>query len=304
MRLIRIYIYVLLLGFVSPTFALAEELAEQVSEWQSRGKRASKTTKKKVATTKARAKQPKKKASTKVSTRQARGKKSSRNVRVRAVRRASQTIAEEKFRLTQEDSVRFASGKLEPVMGQEITPLSEQEAVPMLARFRGGDTTLTKKAIESLYFGHRSKEGEYKALALLQGQVDEEIRASRFEEALVVARRGLFRNPLHLGLLKRACDLAHHIKYAKLELYVWQISEVLHLISNTGDGKTYGTAYRVMSASDALLFEHLWLDTPQSQIGEPQELFDKGQPLIALKIQPEGKEPFVRYYRVGHSTSE
>ncbi len=186
---------------------------------------------------------------------------------------------------------------VKPLMGREIDiPINSE---PLLMRFRHGERNLNLREIEALYFGHQSKADEYAFLTQIEREADEAIRASKYLEALRIVQRGLWRNPLHLGLLSRACELANHEKQAELDLYVWQMGEILNLIENTGDGTTHEKAYRVMSRGDAILFETLWREKPLSSIVERRELLYEGKPLLALTIQEPGSvTKVVRYYSI------
>ncbi len=214
-----------------------------------------------------------------------------------AQRTSSELIDAEVARLRRLDSIRQLHGEPRLVTGQDISAISDTS--PIITRFRRGDTTLMMSSIESLYFGHQTKKGEDSFLAQIESEVDASIKASQYAKALQSAQRGLWRNPAHLGILKRACDLAHHEGHAKVDLYVWQLTELLYLISLTGDGTTHEDAYRVMSVADAYLFETLWLETPTAHILDRRNLTFQGRPLLALTIETEQEgKPLTRYYSI------
>lgn len=184
-----------------------------------------------------------------------------------------------------------------PLAGRSVTVLVDRE--PVLIRFRRGDTSLDMRSIESLYFGHESKADEYAFLTQIESEADALIRQAKYQDALKVTQRGLWRNPMHLGLLKRACDLTHHEQLKEVDKYVWQLAELMHLISKTGDGKTHATAYRVMSRTDAILYETEWLSTPLSDILERRELIFEDKPLMAFEIKgAKGQPNMIRYYSI------
>lgn len=120
-----------------------------------------------------------------------------------------------------------------PLMGLAVERIANME--PMTTRFRRGDTTLTMKNIETLYFARLSKSDDKKFFGDILPKVDEAIRQSKYKEAYALAQKGLWRNPMHIGLIKRACELSEHQgDEAKSDTYVWQIAELFNLIQNTG----------------------------------------------------------------------
>lgn len=206
-------------------------------------------------------------------------------------------LAAERASYARMDSIARALGASQPLMGRDVEVPANIE--PMQTRFRRGDRALTLREIESLYFGHQSRADEYAFLSQIEREADNAIRASSYLQALRIVQRGLWRNPLHLGLLSRACELAHHEKQAETDLYIWQMGEILNLIAHTGDGKTHETAYRVMSRGDAILFETIWLEIPLSAIVDRRELVYDGKPLLSLKIKhPDTAAPITRYYSI------
>lgn len=163
------------------------------------------------------------------------------------------------------DSLRILNGGVQPIIADIQIPSAEVE--PLTTRFRRGDTTLTRETIKALYYGHQSKVGEGSFLDQVERDVDLAISKAKFEEAFKGVQKGLWRNPMHFSLIKRACDLAHHQKNVRTDVYVWQIVELFSVVESTGTGESREKAYQVMSVSDALLYEMLWLDTPKENIG-------------------------------------
>lgn len=199
-----------------------------------------------------------------------------------------------------QDSLRLRHGGSTtiPRMGIAIERIANIE--PMLTRFRQGDTTLTAKNIETLYFTREHIGEDAQLFGALAPQIDSAIRRSQYKEAYSLVQKGLWRDPLHIGFIKRACELSSHQKDVKRSnIYVWQIAELFHLISSTGDGKSPKTAMRVAAKEDARLYETLWLETPPEHILEEQSTPYRGCELLTLRVKdPKGGE-VKRYYIVG-----
>lgn len=193
------------------------------------------------------------------------------------------------------DSMRLLNGGVRPIIVEEKIPGLELE--PFVARFNRGDTTLRRETIKGLYFGHQSKIGEGSFLQQMELEVDKAIANKQFAKALKMAQRGLWRNPMHFALIKRACDLSHHEKHNRMEVYLWQIVQLFNVVESTGDGKSPDTALQVMSQSDALLYEMLWLDTPREQLGDRTIIkLDDHKQLLRLEIKGVDRQAMVRYY--------
>lgn len=196
------------------------------------------------------------------------------------------------------DSIRLRIGGTEPLrMGQAVTQIANFE--PTLVRFRRADSTLTKGDIESLYYTRKAAEDDGTFFGHIIPRVDSAIMQQRYSDALTLAQKGLYRNPMHIGLIKRACDLSEHFGSAELDLYLWQITELLSLIDNTGDGKSVKTAMRVRSEEDALLFEQLWLDTIAERIMEKRYEDHAGQRYLVLSVREPRNKISKKYYLVG-----
>lgn len=249
---------------------------------------------KKAKTTTVRQKSSRKKAKTSKSSR---GRKASSRRVVRSRALSAEEYEARRAELRRQDSIRLRIGGTDPLdMGQNVLQVANIE--PLLYRFRKADTTLTRKEIESLYFSRRVAEGDSIFFGQILPKVDTAIDKEQYAEALQIAEKGLYRNPLHIGLLKRACDLAKHEGSPKLDSYVWQIAELFYLIQHTGDGKTPRTALRVMEVDDAVLYEVLWLDTIKERIVD-RALSPLGQgQLLILSIRDPKGSIYKKYYRI------
>lgn len=242
-------------------------------------------------------------------------KQSTRSTAYRSGKRRSAGVARftaERERLKQTDSARLFNGGTEPItMGKDVKHLSSIEIEPILTRFRRGDTTLTMSHIESLYFGREAQKDDASFLSGVESASDASIKGAKYNHAYSLVRGGLWRNPFHLALLKRACDLAQHLQSPNVDLHIWQITEILNLIAHTGNGKTMKEAYRVMSTNDALLFETLWLETDNENIQSYRTSTHEGKPLFIIEILEvkQRREPGIatpitikerttRYYRI------
>lgn len=274
-------IYICLLGvwlglgeaFVAPALAQKAKTSKRVSA--------------KKATS-----QKKKKPATKTNKRKKRtpSRTNKRQVRQTRERHTTADFTAERSKMTEADR---RSGQKRFVAGRDVEIPEDFDALQK--RFIQGDTTLSLRSIESLYFGLPRTTAEDNYFHQIETEVDQLIKKSRYSEALRLAERSLERNPIRLSLLKRACDLAQHEQSKHLDLYVWQVAEILFLIEHTGDGKTHETAYRVMSKSDALLYETLWLDTPMDQIVSQAE--DKSITTLTIRNHKTGEE-LTRHYSI------
>lgn len=224
-----------------------------------------------------------------------RGSKSNRQVSMQASRKANmEAVRQERRHL---DSLRLHNGGTLPLKtSEELLPVDIE---PLMTRFRRGDTTLRSEQISSLYYSNRLKDAsEQRFLADIEVEADRNIEASRYEDALRSVRCGLFRNPMHIPLLKRACDLAQHLGDEEVDIYIWQIVELLVAIDSSGDGTTPERAYNTMGVSDAILFETLWLETPREHIKRrPSVTEEHNKSLLTLEVSHNGKTK-LRYYRV------
>ncbi len=296
MKLIKL-IYILLIGLIS--------LAPPSMEAAKRKKRAKVTN-----TTTKRAKKGKAK-SQKVKQNKTRGSKTkyrnSRNKVTRSIRsqrrsRAERQVEREERRaeLRRLDSLRLRNGGTEPLPAPSIDSLAPiANAEPMHLRFRRADSTLSSYNIERLYFDKPSATHDSIFWRNIIPEVDQLIGKEQYKKALALAQKGLFYRPLHLGLLKRACELAQHEKDPELNNYIWQLSEILSMIQGTGDGKSPKTALRIVDANDALTYETLWLDHEISQIQKQRTSKYEGREILVLSIQGAKGKPIERYYQIG-----
>lgn len=200
--------------------------------------------------------------------------------------------------LYRQDSIRLRNGGT--VALPRIVEKDENigDIEPQQLRFYKADTTLTMNTIASLYFAREVSADDSIFFGQIIPKVDTAIEQARYKEALSLAKKGLFRNPTHLGLLKRACELAQHEKSEQLTNYIWQVTELFNLIQHTGDGKSPQSAWCVMDFDDALLYEHLWLETEMSQILDRQVNTYQGQTLLILDIEKKGKKE-KHYFLIG-----
>ena len=229
--------------------------------------------------------------------------RSRHRAKLQAMHRSSRYA--KRITLTQEEIDSLTSARLRhggsytiPLMGLAVEHIANME--PMILRFRKGDSTLTMKNIETLYFARHSKTDDTSFFGDILPKVDEAISQSKYKEAYALTQKGLWRNPMHIGLINRACELAEHQgDQNKSDIYVWQIAELFNLIQNTGDGKTIQTAMRVVDKDDAVLYEQLWLETPKEAILSEKVTPYEGCDLLTLSIKdPKGKTSH-KYYIVG-----
>lgn len=211
--------------------------------------------------------------------------------------------AERREEKRRQDSLRLRIGGTEPIprMGEYVEPIAHTE--PQLLRFRRADSTLSMRTIESLYFARQDVAGDSLFFLQILPRVDRAIEQGQYKDALSLAEKGLHRNPMHIGLLKRACDLAHHEGSDALDTYIWQISELFHLIQNTGDGKSPQTAWRVMEQNDALLYESLWIGTEMNNILSRKTNSYQGKTLLTLTVPGKKGKTEEHYYLINKATA-
>lgn len=171
-------------------------------------------------------------------------------------------------------------------------------STPRHLRFMRGDTTLTALDLEQLYYGDRAMCQHY--TERIQKEIQREVHALQYAKAYKACRRALWHDPIDLTFIKRAGELSNHIHLERdKEIYIWQLAEILHLISQTGTGATIDTAYEVHHEEDAAIFEKLWLDTPLEHIVGSHKGNYEGRPLLELHIkQPETGATLIRYFRL------
>lgn len=230
--------------------------------------------------------------------------KSTYNIRSRARYRnyAAQAPTEEQLEQMRQDSIRLRTGGTTPTQ-----KVSEKVALPnelLTTRFRRADSTLTRSEIRELYFTIDEREDTAPFLSKIESEADRLIEAHSFGEALKTVQQGLWRTPTHIGLIKRACDLALHLKNSKFNTYMYQLVELLSMIAHTGDGSSFDKAIQVRSLSDALLFEQHWNETPREQILASKEQSSKGKNYVLIEVQTDKGKSEAHYYLIHPSEAK
>ena len=130
----------------------------------------------------------------------------------------------------------------------------------------------------------------------IEREADELINQKKISEALQVVQQGLWRTPTHIGLIKRACDLSLHLKSNRFDSYMYQLIELMSMLAHTGgDTLTKEKAVSVRSASDALLFEIHWNETPREDILSTREVQSGGKTYSVITVRT-GKGSEDHYY--------
>ncbi len=218
-----------------------------------------------------------------------------RSTKRRTTRRASTAKAKSEAEATT-PVVRTLSGIVPPPQAEQWREVINQ--VPPQIRFVRGDSTLKGRDIEQLYYAKRVMCQHY--TTKIQEEIQREVHAVQYAKAYKACRRALWHDPIDLSLIKRAGELANHLHLDKdKEIYIWQLTEILHLISQTGTGASIEKAYEVRREEDAAIFEKLWLDTPlEAIVGSRRSSYDN-RPLLELQIkQADSEVSLVRYYRL------
>lgn len=236
------------------------------------------------------------------SSRSSRRHKASRATRSSTRSRAPRQLTAEQLEQMRQDSIRLRSG------GTAVSTITSQrlgQAPELLtARFRQADSTLSRAEIRELYFAPSTKEDTESFLAQIELEADQLIERHRFDEALRLVQQGLWRTPTHLGLIKRACDLSSHLKNSRFNIYIYQLVELLSMISHSGDGSSLEKATEVRSLADALLFEQLWRETPKEQLSLPKEQHQAGKTYYAFRLPDEHGKTLTRFYVLRTSFTE
>lgn len=212
-----------------------------------------------------------------------------------AARLARAEKAAEKRR---EDSLRLRRGGTEPLQADKTPMLTPALELPIV-RFQKADSTLSVVEIERLYFGRVKQSDDDLFFGRILPKVDSLIAKSNYKDAYIEAQHGLVRNPLHLGLLKRACDLAQHLNDKKLDTYIWQLAELFNMIQATGDGKSAKTATAVFDTDDAYLYETLWLDHSNDQIVLRRNVKEGNKDLLIFSVRNAKGKVEQHYYEIG-----
>ena len=228
-------------------------------------------------------------------------KSSSRHSRRQATRSyarssAPKALTEEQLEKMRQDSIRLRTG------GTSVSTKTLDRAIQapelLTTRFRQADSTLSRGELRELYFAPQTKEDTDAFIAQIELSADQQIEKHRFEEALRLVQQGLWRMPTHLGLIKRACDLSSHLKSPRFNSYIYQLVELLSMISHSGDGSSPEKATEVRSLSDALLFEQLWKETPKERLTAPKEIQQGGKTYYLFSIKDEQGKSVQRYYYI------
>ncbi len=191
---------------------------------------------------------------------------------------------------------RLLSGGVEPLRKEFQIPNCSE--LPLINRFKKGDRTLEMQHLKELYYAYTPiklpqalKEQELKKLNLA-------IEYRNFKKALAICKQQIKFTPLNLTLLSKTCELAHHLEDESYQLYIWQLTELLYVISSSGDGKTDKTPYRLHSILDLLRFEELWLQTEKKAILEIKIHPQESGNLIKLFFKDKEEKRQVRYYKL------
>ena len=192
------------------------------------------------------------------------------------------------------DSIRLRTGGAEPI--RQASQQTTQQMELLATRFRQADSTLTRSEIKELYFATDERADTESFLNKIEREADELINQKKLSEALQVVQQGLWRTPTHIGLIKRACDLSLHLKSNRFDSYMYQLVELLSMLAHTGGNTlTREKAVSVRSASDALLFEIHWNETPREDILTTREEKVDGKTYSIITIRT-GKGSEDHYY--------
>ena len=226
---------------------------------------------------------------------------SSRHSRRQAIRSyarsyAPKELTEEQLEKMRQDSIRLRTGGTS--VSTKTLDRASQAPELLTTRFRQADSTLSRGELRELYFAPQTKEDTDAFIAQIELSTDQQIEKHRFEEALRLVQQGLWRMPTHLGLIKRACDLSSHLKSPRFNGYIYQLVELLSMISHSGDGSSPEKATEVRSLSDALLFEQLWKETPKERLTAPKEIQQGGKTFYLFSLKDEQGKSIQRYYYI------
>ena len=209
---------------------------------------------------------------------------------------APKTLTEEQLEKMRQDSIRLRTGGTS--VSTKTLDRTSQAPELLTTRFRQADSTLSRGELRELYFAPQTKEDTDAFIAQIELSTDQQIEKHRFEEALRLVQQGLWRMPTHLGLIKRACDLSSHLKSPRFNGYIYQLVELLSMISHSGDGSSPEKATEVRSLSDALLFEQLWKETPKERLTTPKEIQQGWKTFYLFSLKDEQGKSVQRYYYI------
>ena len=226
---------------------------------------------------------------------------SSRHSRRQATRSSARSytpkaLTEEQLEKMRQDSIRLRTGGTS--VSTKTLDRASQAPELLTTRFRQADSTRSRGELRELYFAPQTKEDTDAFIAQIELSADQQIEKHRFEEALRLVQQGLWRMPTHLGLIKRACDLSSHLKSPRFNGYIYQLVELLSMISHSGDGSSPEKATEVRSLSDALLFEQLWKETPKERLTTPKEIQQGGKTFYLFSLKDEQGKSVQRYYYI------
>lgn len=205
-------------------------------------------------------------------------------------------LTEEQLEKMRQDSIRLRTGGTS--VSTKTLDRASQAPELLTTRFRQADSTLSREELRELYFAPQTKEDTDAFIAQIELSADQQIEKHHFEEALRLVQQGLWRMPTHLGLIKRACDLSAHLKSSRFNGYIYQLVELLSMISHSGDGSSPEKATEVRSLSDALLFEQLWKETPKERLTAPKEIQQGGKTYYLFSLKDEQGKSVQRYYYI------
>ena len=209
---------------------------------------------------------------------------------------APKALTEEQLEKMRQDSIRLRTGGTS--VSTKTLDRASQAPELLTTRFRQADSTLSRGELRELYFAPQTKEDTDAFIAQIELSADQQIEKYHFEEALRLVQQGLWRMPTHLGLIKRACDLSSHLKSPRFNGYIYQLVELLSMISHSGDGSSPEKATEVRSLSDALLFEQLWKETPKERLTTPKEIQQGGKTFYLFSLKDEQGKSIQRYYYI------
>ncbi len=195
----------------------------------------------------------------------------------------------------------YSGGVSKLISNHEPLPFS---IVPLMIRFKRGDNTLTQVDMNDLYYNYSEIPLPNSLKQIKIENLNIAIAQRKFDLALAICKEQLRFMPLDLTLLGKTCEIAHHQKDEAYKNYVWQLTELLYTISESGDGKTPETAFRLHKILDILRFEDLWLNTKQEDILEMKiHPLEQGNLVKLAYKDKEGQKQF-RYYKLSQPNNQ
>ncbi len=191
---------------------------------------------------------------------------------------------------------RLYSGGHEP--NRLVIPQAKISILPLLYRFRNFDRDLTTEEISYIYYNYKpirqTAELEQKA----NQDLSRAIKIRAFRKALGITKEQLKFRPLDLTLISKASQLAHHVKDKGYLDYTWQLTELLYIISKSGDGLSVEKPYRLHALLDIIRFEEIWLETDPKDILEIKIVPKEKGNLIKLFYKDAESKKQIRYYEL------